>query len=135
VQNHLNALERDMDEEFENFTPHVALIENCRQQKRWIDLPIIALDVNDEDTASALIYAAMCSGEENIVLSCLKNMNNISGFPISTQSLLAFLSLRQIETEAPDPVQLVVGIAGSTVTMGMIDRYRAMIEQLLAHRS
>lgn len=128
------AVENDMEDNMNYSYSHIELINDSHRQGRWTDLPIIALDVDDEETASALIYAALASGDNSIMLSCLKNMHHVSGFHISTQALLNFLSLLQIETAEPDPANLVVGIAGSVVTMSVIDRYRAMVEQLLANR-
>ena len=131
----MDTFEKDMGEDIKIAISLVALIDDIREQGRWNDLPIIALDIDDEETASLLVEAAFTSGEEDIVLSCLKNLYGIAGFPVSTQSLLAFLSTRQSNAAVPPAEDLVAGIAGSAVTMNVIDRYRSMVEQLLAHRS
>lgn len=131
----IDTADGDMDKYIDRPVSFIEMINDICDQGRWIDLPIIAINVDNQENASALIDSAFLSGDEDIVLSCLKNMDGVGGILVSVQSLLTFLSVRQSNRSTPKGEDLVAGIAGSAVTMNVIDRYRAMVEHLLAHKS
>lgn len=131
----IDKADSNMGEYIDRSVSFTEILNNICDQGRWIDLPIIATNVDNQENASSLIDSAFLSGDQDIVLSCLKNMDNIGGVLVSTQSLLTFLSVRQSNRSTPIGGDLVAGIAGSAVTMNVIDRYRSMVENLLAHKS
>ena len=131
----IDTADGNMDKYIDRPVSFIEIINDICDQGRWIDLPIIAINVDNQENASALIDSAFLSGDEDIVRSCLKNMDGVGGILVSVQSLLTFLSVRQSNRSTPKGEDLVASIAGSAVTMNVIDRYRSMVEHLLAHKS
>lgn len=109
-------------------------IAELMTSRRWIDLVLLSGRTSDTDEASAIVVAASECADRSIVASCLLNMRHISSIAISPA--LLYILLTKSRSDGPEhahPSEVTAQIAAQVAAIGMINRYRDLVEKLLTN--